>query len=173
MITTIHGMQHHVRSTYGNSTISQGHTQWNLPLAGIGQGNGASLHIWAAVSTPLFQILTKEGFIATVICAISHLESSTAGFSFIDDVDLCIMISKGNGEQVVYKMQQSINMWAGLLRAMGGALVPEKCFWYYIQKKKKNGKWQYIPNLTTHAMLVPNNNNAPVPIPELTLSEAR
>jgi len=115
MVNTIHRMQHHVRSTYGNSTISQGCTQWNLPLAGIGQGNGAGPQIWAAVSMPLFQILTKEGFIASVICAISHLKVSTAGFRFIDDVDLCIMIPKGNGEQVVNKMQQSINMWAGLL----------------------------------------------------------
>jgi len=115
MVTTIHGMQHHVCSTYGNSTTSQGCIQWNLPLAGIGQGNGAGPQIWAAVSTPLFQILTKEGFIALVICAISHLELSTAGFGFVDDVDLCIMIPKGNGEQVVSKMQQSINMWAGLL----------------------------------------------------------
>jgi len=136
-----------------------------LPLAGIGQGNGAGPQIWAAVSTPLFQILTKEGFIASVICAISHLEVSMAGFGFVDDVDLCIMIPKGNGEQVVHKMQQSINMWAGLLRAMGGALVPKKCFWYYIHNTWKNCKWQYVPNPTTHAMVVPNDNNAPIPTP--------
>jgi len=56
---------------------------------------------------------------------------------------------------------------------MGGMLVPEKCFWYYIHNTWKNGKWQYVPNPTTHAMLVPNDNNAPIPIPELTPAEAR
>jgi len=43
-------------------------------------------------------------------------------------------------------MQQSINMWAGLLRATGGALVPEKCFWYYIHNTWSQGRWQYVPN---------------------------
>jgi len=33
--------------------------------------------------------------------------------------------------------------------------------------------WQYIANPTTQAMLVPNDNNAPIPIPELPPSEAR
>jgi len=86
-----------------------------LPIAGIGQGNGAGPHIWAAVTMPLFQILTKEGFIATVICSISHLKSTTAGFGFVDDVNLCSMIPKANGDQVVQHLQKSINMWAGLL----------------------------------------------------------
>jgi len=54
MVSTIHGMQHHVRSTYRDSKGSQGCTQWQHPIAGIGQGNGARPHIWAAVSTPLF-----------------------------------------------------------------------------------------------------------------------
>jgi len=57
MISSIHGMQHHVRSTYGDSIASPGHTQWQTPIAGIGQGNGAGPHIWVAVSTPLFQII--------------------------------------------------------------------------------------------------------------------
>jgi len=107
-----------------------------------------------------------------VICAISKLEYTTAGFGFVDNVDLCITIPKGNGEQVVHQIQKSINMWAGLLRATGGALVPEKCFWYYIHNTWKNGTWQYVANPTTQAMLVPNDNNAPIPIPELPPSEA-
>jgi len=171
MVSAIHGMQHHVRSTYGDSSASQGRTQWKLPIAGISQGNGASPHIWAAVSTTLFQILAQEGFLATVICAISKLKYTMAGFGFVDDVDLCITMPKGNREQVVHQMQKSINMWAGLLRATGGALVPEKCFWYYIHNTWENGTWQYVANPTTQAMLVPNDNNAPIPIPELPPSE--
>ncbi len=81
--------------------------------------------------------------------------------------------SKANGDQVVQHLQKSINMWAGLLRATGGALVPEKCFWYYIHNTWKNGKWQYVSTPTTHVMLVPDDNNAPIPIPELNPSEAR
>jgi len=54
MVSTIHGMKHHVQSSYGDSAISQGQAQWKDPIAGIGQGNGAGPHIWAAVSTQLF-----------------------------------------------------------------------------------------------------------------------
>jgi len=71
MVSTIHGMQHHVHFTYGDSTTHQGRAQWTAPITGIGQGNGAGPQIWAAVSTPLFQILTKEGFLAQIICTMS------------------------------------------------------------------------------------------------------
>jgi len=166
-------MQHHVRSTYGDSIASQGRTQWQTPIAGIGQGNGAGPHIWAAVSTPLFQILAQEGFLASVICMISKLEYTTTGFGFVDDVDLCITTPSGNGEEVVSQMQKSINTWAGLLRATGGALVPEKCFWYYIHNTWYNGKWQYVTNPKHQTLMVPNDNSTAIPIPELLPSEAR
>jgi len=47
--------------------ISQEQAQWTDPIAGISQGNWAGPHIWAVVSTPLFQILMKEGFLAQII----------------------------------------------------------------------------------------------------------
>jgi len=53
-------------------------------------GQQHSPHIWAVVSTPLFQILTQEGFLAHIMCALSKQRSSMAGFGFIDNVDLCI-----------------------------------------------------------------------------------
>jgi len=34
--------------------------------------------------------------------------------------------------------------WEGLLRATGGALVPEKCFWYLVVFEHKNNKWHYL-----------------------------
>jgi len=70
MISTLHGMQHHVWSTFGDSKTSQGRKVWGAPIAGIGQGNGAP-QIWAAVSTPFFQILAEVGFLALMICAIT------------------------------------------------------------------------------------------------------
>jgi len=69
--------------------------QWKEPIAGIGQSNGAGPHIWVVVSTPLFQILTQEGFLAHIICEIYKKRSSMAGFGFVDDVDLCIMDING------------------------------------------------------------------------------
>jgi len=132
MVSTIHAMQHHVQSLYGNSTQSQGCQQWDAPITGIGQGNGAGPQIWAAVSSPLFQILTQDGFIVQIVCAISGHKVEIAGFGFIDNMDLCIVGSQQQGNTVVPLMQELLKTWAGLLRVTGGALVLDKCFWYNI-----------------------------------------
>jgi len=125
------------------------------------------------VSTPLFQILTQEGFLAHVICAISHRRSSLAGFDFVDNVDLCITDPSGDDGHVVEQMQYSSTRWAGLLRATGGALVPEKCFWYFIHNTWNKGKWQYVGTKSTQGMHVPDENSQPTTIPQLHPSEAR
>jgi len=99
-----------------------------MPIAGIGQGIGAGPQIWAAVCTPLFQILAEEGFLAQIICAISAHKRSIVGFGFVDDTDLCITATDNQLPTVFHQMQKSLRMWADLLQATGGALVPEKCF---------------------------------------------
>ena len=34
-------------------------------------------------------------------------------------------------------------MWGDLLCCTGGALKPEKCFWYLVDYECKEGEWQY------------------------------
>jgi len=81
MLSTLDGMEYHLCSTFGDSTISQSRKDWQAQIAGIGQGNGASPPIWAAVSMPLFHALTMEGLIvATFICALSGHHHNLAGF---------------------------------------------------------------------------------------------
>ena len=167
MVTTIHGMQHHMRLTYGDSTTHQGRAQWTSPIAGIGQGNGAGPQIWAVVSTPLFQILTTKGFIAQIICTMSNHKLEIAGFRFVDDIDLCIMDTSQDGKQVCNRMQESINMWSGLLHATGGALVPEKCFWYYIHNNWDKGHWKYDTTPQAHGMYILDDDGRPALIPQL------
>jgi len=77
-----------------------------------------------------------------------------AGFGFVDGVDLCTTNPSHDGLKVVQRMLESINMWAGLLCATGGALVPEKCVWHYIHNKWDNGWWQYLITPQTHHMSV-------------------
>jgi len=89
MIVMLAQLWHHVRTAYGDSTQSQGQDEWNLPTAGIGQGNGTGLQIWVAVSLPLFK-MHANGFIATFICGISKQHRAMAGFTFVDNTDLII-----------------------------------------------------------------------------------
>jgi len=57
MVTMLHEMQHHIRTTYGDSLVLASRTTWQAPIAGIGQGNGAGPQIWAAVSLPMLDLM--------------------------------------------------------------------------------------------------------------------
>jgi len=129
MMKMIHGMHHHIQTVYGDSQQSASCHTWNTPIARIGQGNGAGPSIWAAVSSPMFKIMQQDSFYALLMGAISRHSCQVAGFAFVDDTDLCVTHPSNKANQVVEHMQQSISHWEGLLWAMGGALVPEKCFW--------------------------------------------
>ncbi len=48
MTKTIHRMNHHIRTMYGDSSQSASRNTWATLIAGIGQGNGAGPAIWAA-----------------------------------------------------------------------------------------------------------------------------
>jgi len=73
MLTMIHGMNHHNRTAFGDSTQSASRTTWKTLIAGIGQGNGTGPSIWAAVSSPMFDIMRQDGFYALLTGAISKL----------------------------------------------------------------------------------------------------
>jgi len=142
MLATIRDMRHHTRTVHGDSTRFVSRQTWNQPVASIGQGNGAGPAIWAAVSSPLFTIMQEDGFLAQVICALTSIVGSFCGFAFVDDTDLCVS-GQQDGLQTARFMQQSVTNWEGLLRTTGGALVPDKCFWYLITQQWSDGRWNY------------------------------
>jgi len=145
------------------------------PITGIGQGNRMGPQIWAAVSTPLFQILVEEGFLATIICAISIHKCSIVGFSFVNDTDLCITVADNKLPTVLHRMQQSLQMWANLLQVMGGALVPEKCFWYFVKPEwqQNTAKWTYADPDPSHRLHILDDEGNLEVIPQLKASEAQ
>jgi len=174
MVSTLAQLQHHVRSAYGNSTNAQGQTTWPEPVTGIGQGNGAGPQIWAAVSTPLFAILRQEGFVATVICAISLQCRESSGFAFVDDTDLIVTDPSNNEQKLAEKMQNSLTLWHGLLKATGGDLVPEKCFWYLIDFTHDSNQWRYKQwNMVQRQLQITKDNGTKVVIPRLQMNEAQ
>jgi len=142
MIHMIHGMKHHTHRAHGNSTQFASCTTWGAPIAGIGQGNSVGPAIWAANSSPIFEIMKDDGFLALVQCTMSQVSRGIGGFVFVDDTDLC-MSGPGPSSHVVELMQQLVTNWEGLLWTTGGALILEKCFWYLLHICWDNGKWCY------------------------------
>jgi len=134
MFTTIQNLQHHVQALYGNSSLWASTEIWAVPVAGIGQGNGAGPQIWAVVSTPILNLLRQEGYGAAFKAAISSNQIQFVGYSFIDDTDLIqtsLTIHTSSAETLLM-MQAALNLWNNGLRATGRALVPAKSFWYAI-----------------------------------------
>jgi hypothetical protein len=76
---------------------------------------------------------------------ISGNELKIVGFAFVDDKDLLQASRPGKCTyvEVAQKMQDGLDLWEGLLKATGGALVPAKSYWYLIDFKWKNGSWKY------------------------------
>jgi len=136
-------MHHHICTAYGDSHQAAGWHTWNTLIAGIGQSNGAGSPIWEAVSSPMFEIMCQDCFYALLMGAISHQQCQISGFAFIDNTDLCMTHPSNSVDLVVHQMQLSVNHWEGLLWAMGGVLVLEKCFWYLVDFKYNNNKWRY------------------------------
>jgi len=77
-----------------------------------------------------------------------------------------------DGKQVLNRLQESKNMWSGLLHAIGGALVLEKCFWYYVHNKWDKGNWKYDTNPQAQEMYILDDNGRPAIIPQLPPLEA-
>jgi len=90
MISTLQQMDHRIQTTYGNLGKSGNHKKWGSPIAGISQGNGAGPQIWAAVSSPLLELMKEDRFFAMLVGAFSLVSQSLVGFAFVDDTDLCV-----------------------------------------------------------------------------------
>jgi len=73
------------------------------------------------------------------------------GYLFVDDMDKIqtrhnIQATKNNMQVL---MQAALDLWNQGLLATGGALVPEKSFWYSINFCWCIGKWSYT--ITKHS----------------------
>jgi hypothetical protein len=93
----------------------------------------------------MLEIMKKRGQCTVFKAFISGEELKIVGFAFVDDKDLLRASRPGEQtyEEVAQDMQQGLDLWEGLLKATGGALVPEKSYWYLIDFEWRNGMWKY------------------------------
>jgi len=176
MFQTIQNMQHFVRTSYGDSAASFGGTKWTVPIHGVGQGNGAGPAIWAAVSTPVLNMMRDEGYGTFFTTAITAEDIQFVGYAFVDDTDLCETARnfEETAVSVATRMQQALNCWEGGIRATGGAIVPAKSHWYLLDFQWRDGRWSYAPISATPAVLYVNDAEGQTGmIDRLPVTEAR
>jgi hypothetical protein len=135
---------HRIRTAFGVSKKKYGDDR-EIPLQGLGQGNGCGPAGWAIISTPIINMMRVAGFGATFLTAISVSLVVFVCYAFVDDTDVVHTAQDVNtkGEEILRQMQDVIDHWEGGLRATGGAIVPKKSYWYLIDWIWQGGHWRY------------------------------
>ena len=163
MFGAIQSMTYYIRTTFGDSDTHYGGPQL-VPFQGTCQGNGASPAIWLVVSMYLVLLMKDDGHKSTILSAYSAVSISFIGFLFVDDTDLVIMGTKQETPvEVQARLQAAITRWNGLLHVTGGALRPEKCYWYLISFIWHNGICK-LNTATPPPVTLPQPDGTDVPI---------
>jgi hypothetical protein len=128
LFSTLQNETHQVRTGFGDSILYYGGSKWLFPLRSIGQGNGAGPATWAVVSTPLLNLLPKQGFGCEIVNPITGKKYVFVGYAFVDNTDIIESKSGLSLSECVTGLQQVLDTWEGALKATCGAIVPEKHF---------------------------------------------
>lgn len=146
MLLSIQQMTHRVRTGYGDSTFTYGNNKTN-PLQGGGQGNGASLPLWLAISCILISMMEDRVMGVRLQTAITLQVLMYIAIMYVDDTD--ILLSDVTGfdslDDVFYRALRAARTWEEAVLISGGAVRPEKCYWSAIDFRWKNGNWSYMP----------------------------
>lgn len=128
--STLQKANHKVKTVF--SSLSETYREEIHPsLQGMGQENGCGPASWAAISTPIINMIRTAGFGFQILSAVSIMVIAFICCAFVDDTDVVHTAEDVNtlGEEVMYKMQQVVDHWEGGIKATHRALVPNKSFW--------------------------------------------
>jgi len=130
-LISIQTMKIFQRTGYGESKTFFGGKSNNWYIMGLGQGNRMAPPSWIQLSSVLVNIFKRKGFGAQVEDPITLETIHTMGVLFVDNADLYTGL---NGQlestELWTETQERVDQWSSLLDGTGGALKPEKCFWY-------------------------------------------
>ena len=159
MIETIQEMDHYIRTAFGDSETPYGKKPEDPPPQGILQGNGAGPAGWFAISTLLIDAMKQAGYGYHDWTLIRNRAFHISTLAFVDDTDLIHVNNdpRVTTAQLIEEAQAALTLWEGLIRASGGALAPEKSYWYLIEVVRKNGKWGYSTAASSPGTLHLNN----------------
>lgn len=146
IFSTLQGIRYRVQTLCGLSEVAFTGNLWVVPIQGVGQGNGAGPAIWALVSTPVLNMLRAEGLQTVFKANVSGDKLEIVGYAFVDDADHIAAApysDLSNSDYVAARMQEIMTVWQGGIHGTGGALVPEKSFWYPIGFKWTGKEFRY------------------------------
>ena len=146
MFSTLRLATHRVRTGFGDSEAAF-FPPSDKSFQGCGQGNGAGPTIWVAISSILIDTIKAKGFGCEFLSALDKCLEAAECFCFMDDTDLvqAALDPQSTALAILSKVQQALSLWSGSVRATGGAINPEKSFWWLLDYdwKSSAGKWGY------------------------------
>jgi hypothetical protein len=93
-----------------------------------------------------------------MLSPISSEQVSFVGYSFVNDSNL-VQCARETSHITVQQLQQAMDTWEKGFKITGGALGPEKAYWYLVDFTWSGGKWFYAPVANTPATLLMNDIN--------------
>ena len=85
------------------------------------------------LSSLLMRCYEKKGLGSAILAPITQTLIAFLGGLYVDDTDLIITQPHYlSSEDVRADLQHAVNEWGKLLISTGGALNPQKCYWYMV-----------------------------------------
>ncbi len=132
------------RTGFGKSKTFFGGPFYFPYMMGLGQGNRAAPPSWIQLSVVLVNAFKQLNLGALIQDPITAEGIHSMGTLFVDDTDLYTwredILDPGD---LWCQAQLELEHWSCLLNATGGALKPEKCFWYLLDYVCEEGQWMY------------------------------
>ena len=75
----------------------------------------------------------------------SHSILHFVGYAYVDDTDQVenLKITGESTSDIIIRMQKAVDTWEASIKTTGGAIRPKKCYWYVVDFKWKDSKWEY------------------------------
>lgn len=169
---------HRVCTGFGDSPVAF-HPPSEIPFQGCGQGNGAGPAIWVAVSSIIISMMEASGFGFECLSAIDSRLVVAQCLAFIDDTDLTEAAKSVDSpiEHICPSIQKAATLWAGGIRATGGAVNPDKSFYWLFDWEwdPAHGSWKFRPNskaAPNFQVLIPGLSGRLEPLKRLAPSES-
>jgi hypothetical protein len=156
-------LEHHISTGYVVSDKTYSSTLEKL-LYAIGQGGCASPILWALLNQLLLTNLGEKFDCIRLIAVDGVEEHVRPGDAFVEDtttgvmnddtamepVDIEVTELTLSEEELIGKIQMIIQFFLDLLQVTGGDLAPEKCVWFLICHRWKNGKARLLMMKESH-----------------------
>jgi hypothetical protein len=141
-------------------------------MMGLGQGDRADPPSWIQLSAVLGNIFKQLTLGALIQDPIAAEVIHSMGALFVADTDLYTWREGILDPGELWHQAQLELEWSCLLNATGGALKPEKCFWYLLDYVCEDSEWTYAEMVPRETLITnPNGTTSPIKLEKVTESK--